>query len=559
MQQRFTTRAVALLLTAALIVGLSATAGAQVGSVTAGRPIPGPPRPIPSQTDPGDEPQSVDPIDAENWVDPVPQTGFSEDDLEPIPTFDFGQFHRSAVFASGVDRVAVVDDPIPAARVRHLRILQLDATLRRELNLSRSILRILRPRVRELNREIRHERAEEARLADEVAALKEAIAEYAIRVFMNEDDMATLLSDDATELLENRVVVDQLRTGHFTDIDVRETELLERQTHRSRLESERANVQAEIRLVQARRDLRNRQLGENLVLADRSAAGYTNLLHERLTSDVVGTDIQLVMLNAYVVAERVLAVERPECGLKWWMLAGIGHIESLHGQIFGNELDLAGYPTEDIRGIALDGRILSGAEFLEDGATLPEPTNRTETIEVDTEPPAPDGGEGGEGGDGEEDVPPPVPVIKRLALIRDTDDGEFDGDTVYDRAVGPMQFIPQTWRTYGADANLDGVKDPQNVYDATVASGRYLCAAAGSMATEEGQKVGYFAYNHDDEYTADVLASSARSRLAIVVPIEFSPLTVTSELGVFDPPDLTKLARPGFVDSLRIAVSGTSP
>ena len=47
-------------------------------------------------------------------------------------------------------------------------------------------------------------------------------------------------------------------------------------------------------------------------------------------------------------------------------------------------------------------------------------------------------------------VNPPIygPVLDGgpFAAIRDTDGGLFDGDVVWDRAVGPMQFIPGTWR-----------------------------------------------------------------------------------------------------------------
>ena len=34
---------------------------------------------------------------------------------------------------------------------------------------------------------------------------------------------------------------------------------------------------------------------------------------------------------------------------------------------------------------------------------------------------------------------------RRVGAIRDTDGGRYDGDPVWDRAVGPMQFIPGTW------------------------------------------------------------------------------------------------------------------
>ena len=49
------------------------------------------------------------------------------------------------------------------------------------------------------------------------------------------------------------------------------------------------------------------------------------------------------------------------------------------------------------------------------------------------------------------DVTPPIP--RRAAgrdngnmEIMDTDGGELDGDPTLDRAMGPMQFIPETWR-----------------------------------------------------------------------------------------------------------------
>ena len=36
-----------------------------------------------------------------------------------------------------------------------------------------------------------------------------------------------------------------------------------------------------------------------------------------------------------------------------------------------------------------------------------------------------------------------------FAAVADTDKGRWDGDTKWDRAVGPMQFIPGTWDTFG--------------------------------------------------------------------------------------------------------------
>ena len=62
-----------------------------------------------------------------------------------------------------------------------------------------------------------------------------------------------------------------------------------------------------------------------------------------------------------------------------------------------------------------------------------------------------------------------------VASIPDSDGGRWDGDATWDRAVGPMQFIPTTWRSLGRDGNADRVADPNNLFDAAV-------SAAGTCA-----------------------------------------------------------------------------
>jgi len=93
-----------------------------------------------------------------------------------------------------------------------------------------------------------------------------------------------------------------------------------------------------------------------------------------------------------------------------------------------------------------------------------------------------------------------------FASIRDSDDGRFDGDPVWDRAVGPMQFIPGTWRLWGADGNGDGVKNPQNIEDAALAAARYLCAGGRDLSRPADLRAAVLSYNHSRHYLNTVLA-----------------------------------------------------
>jgi hypothetical protein len=91
-------------------------------------------------------------------------------------------------------------------------------------------------------------------------------------------------------------------------------------------------------------------------------------------------------------------------------------------------------------------------------------------------------------------------------MIRDSDGGRWDADVEYDRAVGPMQFIPGTWRAVGVDADGDGRADPNNVFDAATSAARYLCLGSSTFATPEGAQAAILRYNHSAAYVATVLA-----------------------------------------------------
>jgi membrane-bound lytic murein transglycosylase B len=187
-------------------------------------------------------------------------------------------------------------------------------------------------------------------------------------------------------------------------------------------------------------------------------------------SGLAANGIPRVALNAYRVAAARMANTQPSCGIDWALLAGIGREESDHGRFAGATLNPDGTSTPPVVGIPLNG-------------------NGT-------------------------------------ALIGDTDRGRLDGDTVYDRAVGPMQFIPSTWAAYGADANGDGKADVFNINDAALASARYLCAAGGNLRTHAGQVAAVLAYNHSDEYLAQVLALAEAYRTG--VPVHGAPVGNTT-------------------------------
>ncbi|MFT0848391.1 lytic murein transglycosylase [Actinomycetaceae bacterium L2_0104] len=136
------------------------------------------------------------------------------------------------------------------------------------------------------------------------------------------------------------------------------------------------------------------------------------------------------------------------CNLGWNTLAAIGYVETEHGSYGGARIRGDGVVDPTILGPRLDGR---------DG----------------------------------------------VAEIRDTDGGEFDGDTEYDRAVGPMQFIPATWEDFAQNGSGDGEADINNIEDAAISAATYLCSY-GDLSVEENWIDAIDAYNPSRDYNHEV-------------------------------------------------------
>ncbi|MHC6231045.1 lytic transglycosylase domain-containing protein [Arthrobacter sp. MMS24-T111] len=195
------------------------------------------------------------------------------------------------------------------------------------------------------------------------------------------------------------------------------------------------------------------------VKMDALSAGMTTAVNVTRTPDggwlaqaAAQTGIPAPALRTYVAAAAAANGSNPGCGIGWNTVAAVGFVESAHGSYGGGSLDSEGQATGPIVGPSLNG-----AGF---------------------------------------------------AAIPDTDGGALDGDARWDHAVGPMQFIPSTWKMAGLDGNGDGVADPFNLDDAALTAATYLCAHGRDLTTAQGWTDAIYSYNQSDAYIRQVRAQA---------------------------------------------------
>jgi membrane-bound lytic murein transglycosylase B len=175
--------------------------------------------------------------------------------------------------------------------------------------------------------------------------------------------------------------------------------------------------------------------------------------------------IPKVALTAYRNAERIMAGADAGCGISWNLLAGIGRIESMHAN--GGATDARGTATRPIFGPTLDGTLPGNEVIVQNNA---------------------------------------------------------GGRVTYARAMGPMQFLPGTWARYASDGDGDGVADPQNLYDSTLAAARYLCSGGLNLRLPSEVMAAILRYNNSMPYAENVLGWAAAYATGLV-PLDLPPLT----------------------------------
>jgi membrane-bound lytic murein transglycosylase B len=294
--------------------------------------------------------------------------------------------------------------------------------------------------------------ARERELAEQLGAARERLRKLAVASYVNGGSSSSvdylLRAESPADLSRRRKLLTSV--GRVRNRAVKDYAAA-RQAASEQLQRSVADldhVKAASVTARAELEAATSQIGRLTAELDRARERRKLLL---AVTPVAGLDIPGLFFDAYRAAADAMAELNPRCALRWTALAGVGRIESNHGRSGEATLSLHGDISPPIIGIPLDGN------------------NST-------------------------------------ALIPDTDRGALDGDVVVDRAVGPMQVIPSTWRVVARDGNGDKIEDPNNVFDAALTAAAYLCRAApGGLTADAGLQAAFFSYNHSEAYSLTAL------------------------------------------------------
>lgn len=270
----------------------------------------------------------------------------------------------------------------------------------------------------------------------------------------------TLSEADREQLERGRVLAESAAEDTVADERYTAARLAALQAERDDMDARRQDLDTHAGDLASRRD---RLTGELSDLATKLTANEQRVAEARMTATIDGTDLSTAALDAYWRAAETLAFTDARCGVPWWALAGIGRTESHHGTYRGASVGRDGTVTPPIYGPELDGS-------------------------------------------------------NTFRIVPDSDGGALDATSATDRAVGPMQFLPSTWKVVGRDGSGDGVADPQNLYDAALSAGVYLCRSGPGLGDEGPLRAAYLTYNRSLEYVDIVMDYAEGYRAAVSLP-----------------------------------------
>lgn len=298
---------------------------------------------------------------------------------------------------------------------------------------------------------------------------RETLAQIAITRYMGDplsDDLQLFQTQEINDANRRNWILETTDDDYYTVVDDMEAELADLAVQRKSLESRREQAEAQAATIARTVDRLAAAIDEQTAVvtdlqervADHriDARELIPAVHNaRLTASIDGLGIRVVTVDAYLRAASTMDDQPAECAIDWASIGGVARVESHHGTYLGRSVLASGDLSSPLLGLLL----------------------------------------GGAG----------------VATVRDTDGGALDGNAEFDRALGPMQFLPRTWRVFEVDGDNDGDTDPQNMYDATATAAAYLCNLGLTKGTADfSQRL--LGYNASNTYVIKVMSSASELR-----------------------------------------------